>query len=159
MKNSMVDTVVAAALGAAAMYYFDPEMGRRRRAMLRDRLSSECRHAERFLRSRVQWASDRMHGLAAQARSGLASEEEPASDRRITERVRAAIGRVVSTPGAVDVSVAVGSVLLTGHILAAERPKLLAAVSAVPGVEHVSDQLTEHDEPGNVPELQGAAKV
>ncbi|ARP88517.1 hypothetical protein CAL13_03935 [Bordetella genomosp. 9] len=159
MKNSMVDTIVAAALGAAAMYYFDPELGRRRRAMLRDQLAGRGHDAERFLRRKARYVRGHLQGMAAQTRSAMSPAGEPASDRRIAERVRAAIGRAVSTPGAVDVNVAAGNVLLTGHILAAEREKLVSTVSAVEGVERVTDQMSAYDDAGNVPELQGASKV
>ncbi|WP_082988188.1 BON domain-containing protein [Bordetella bronchialis] len=159
MKNHTLDYLVAAAVGAVAMYYFDPEMGRRRRAMLRDQAGGRVRDADHYLRRRARWAGDRLRGMAAQARHVIDDGGAPASDRKVHERVRAAIGRALSTPGAIDVNVAAGNVLLTGHVLSSEREKLISAVSAVDGVERVSDQLSEYGEPGNVPELQGANKA
>jgi osmotically-inducible protein OsmY len=159
MKNHTLDSLVAAALGAAAMYYFDPELGRRRRALLRDQFDSRTGDMRRFLQRRVRWTSDRMQGMAAEAHRALDRAEAPASDRKVHERVRAAMGRALSTPGAIDVNVAAGEVLLTGHVLASEREALLSAVRAVEGVERVTDQLSQYGEPGNVPELQGAPKT
>lgn len=40
-------------LGAAAMYYLDPDQGRRRRSLVRDRLS----HARRAIRERAPAAA------------------------------------------------------------------------------------------------------
>lgn len=156
MKNRFLDTLVAMAVGAAAMYYLDPELGRRRRAQLRDQAGSRSREAQRYLRQQARWAGDRLYGLARQARH-IGAAAAPASDRKVHERVRAAIGRVVSAPGAIDVNVAGGNVLLTGHVLMAERDRLVDAVSAVAGVERVIDQLSQYGSAGNVPELQGAA--
>ncbi|CAM3626970.1 BON domain-containing protein [Bordetella sputigena] len=158
MKNHTLDCLVAAALGAATMYYFDPELGRRRRALLRDQFDSRTADMQRFLRRRTQWTADHMRGMAARAQHALDTAEAPASDRKVHERIRAAIGRILSTPGAVDVNVAAGNVLLTGHVLASQRDALVSAVSAVEGVERVMDQLSQYGEPGNVPELQGARK-
>ncbi|WP_066636213.1 BON domain-containing protein [Bordetella sp. H567] len=155
MKNHLVDTLVAAALGAAAMYYFDPETGRRRRAVLRDQAAGRAREARQYVRRQARWTGDRLQGMAAQVRHA-ASAGVPASDRKVHERVRTAIGRAISTPGAIDVNVSAGNVLLTGHVLAADREKLVQAVSSVDGVERVSDQLAEYGAAGNVPELQGA---
>ncbi|WP_176463992.1 BON domain-containing protein [Bordetella genomosp. 11] len=158
MKNHLIDTLVAAALGAAAMYYLDPDMGRGRRSVLRDRAASRARDTSRFVRRKARWTGDRLQGVAVRLRHA-ASASVPASDRKIHERVRAAIGRVVSTPGAVDVNVAGGNVLLTGHILAAERQRLVDAVASVDGVERVADQLSEYGSAGHVPELQGAREA
>jgi hypothetical protein len=158
MKHSMVDAIIAATVGGVAMYVFDPQTGRRRRSMLRDQFFGRGHDVERFLRRRVRWTGDRLYGAAAQARAAL-DGGEPASDRRIADRVRAAMGRVVSAPGAIDVNVAAGNVLLTGHVMAGERDRLLAAVADVQGVERVSDQLAAYDEPGRVPELQGAGRT
>ncbi|HWP18343.1 MAG TPA: BON domain-containing protein, partial [Burkholderiaceae bacterium] len=35
--RDLLSTVVGLAAGAAAMYYLDPEMGRRRRALVKDK--------------------------------------------------------------------------------------------------------------------------
>lgn len=58
-------------LGAAAMYYFDPEQGRRRRALARDRLA----HARRVMREQASRQArhlrNRAQGLAAEARGTM----------------------------------------------------------------------------------------
>ena len=43
-------TLVTLGLGALAMYLFDPQQGRRRRALVRDQIT----HARRVLRERAQ---------------------------------------------------------------------------------------------------------
>jgi uncharacterized membrane protein len=69
--------------------------------------------------------------------------------------VRAALGRVVSHPHAIEVAASGGHVTLAGPILAHEVRPLLRAARRVPGVRAVSDQLTVHSEPAHVSSLQG----
>lgn len=56
----MIFRIAALGIGALAMYYFDPVSGKRRRASLGDSLS-HARHQ----------ASDRAHGMVAEARSAI----------------------------------------------------------------------------------------
>ena len=69
----MIFRIAALGIGALAMYYFDPVSGKRRRDSLRGTLS-HARHE----------ASNRTHGLVAEARSAIerrgAHREQP--DRR-----------------------------------------------------------------------------
>ena len=61
-------------------------------------------------------------------------------------RVRACLGRVVSHPSAINVSLTEPQrVLLRGSVLAWEHGPLLRAVSAVPGVRGVQEQLAVHE--------------
>jgi osmotically-inducible protein OsmY len=152
----LVDSVVAVALGAAAMYYLDPELGRRRRAMLRDQMMARRNEASRYLARNARRAAGELQGVAHGARAAVGMTEPPSSEGQLRERIRSALGRLVSTPGAINVGVAGGNVLLTGHVLAGERDALISSIAGMEGVERVSDQMAVYDEPGNVPELQGA---
>lgn len=58
-------------LGAAAMYLFDPEGGRRRRAMIRDKATSANRRTQRVIRGRAKDISNRAKGLLHETRSTL----------------------------------------------------------------------------------------
>jgi hypothetical protein len=76
--------------------------------------------------------------------------------RLLADRVRAELGRVVSHPHAVAVSIPhAGCVCLSGPILSSEADMALAAVAGVRGVATVSDDLERHDTPEGVPALQG----
>ena len=89
-------------IGAALMYFLDPDRGRRRRHLVRDQLV----HAGRVSGDAVDATSrdlrNRARGVAAAARGRLRPGE--ADDAVVAERVRSAIGRVVSHPGAVTVA-------------------------------------------------------
>jgi len=141
-------------LGAGLMYFFDPQTGRRRRSLVRDQYDHLCRRFEEAQRVVVRDASHRAIGLMAQARRAI-RHDEPADDAVLAERVRAALGRFTSHPGAIEVSASSGVVSLQGSVLAEEAGMLLDCVAAVRGVERVDDHLTRHDEAGDIPELQG----
>ena len=76
---SLSAIVRAASLGAAAMYFLDPERGRRRRAVAQDKARSMMRRSERFLDAAKRDAQNRMQGLQVRAsRMRQAPEWPPA---------------------------------------------------------------------------------
>lgn len=154
--GNIVNRVAAVAVGVAAMYYLDPQMGRRRRALLREKMESWRHDAGGYTLAKGKRAADRFRGAMAETRSGLGLGHGLASDRQLAERVRSEMGRLVSRSGAVHVDVDNGLVRLSGHILADEREPLVSTLAAMQGVRGVEDRLSVHAAPGNVPELQGA---
>jgi hypothetical protein len=131
--NKPLAAIGAAAAGALAMYYLDPELGARRRALLaslvRDGFPDERRVGRgRFAR---RAALGRMHG-------------DPRSDAELRERVRAALDHMVSHPRALHVSVEDGVVRLSGRVLAAERDGVLEQVQRIPGVRRLVNAVTAH---------------
>jgi uncharacterized membrane protein len=140
-------------LGAGLMYLFDPERGRRRRALLRDRLTSTGHHAAHQVNVTARDIGHRAAGLIAETRHEFMTEHP--SDRVVAERVRSRIGRAVSHPHAIQVDVSGGRVTLSGPILAREVDDLLACVSTVRGVAGVESRLDVHEQPGRLSALQG----
>jgi gas vesicle protein len=61
------------ALGALAMYVFDPESGKRRRAVARDKTLSTVNDAMEGVKSTTRDLKNRAQGLAAEARGALSS--------------------------------------------------------------------------------------
>lgn len=155
--KSLLNSVATLAAGAAVMYYLDPQMGRRRRATLRDKLHSGRRSAADFAGTQAKRAADQARGLYAKAHAQMDGGGEPVSDTILAERVRSQLGHLTSRPGAIDVTASGGCVGLSGHILAAEHTPLVQTISAIAGVDDVDDRLVVHDQPGNIPELQGGA--
>jgi hypothetical protein len=141
-------------LGAALMYVLDPERGKRRRAVVRDKTLSGARKAGDRLAARSRDLKNRARGVGAELKSLAKSEET--SDPVLEERVRAELGRVVANPGSVEVSAIAGTVILSGSILTSELDELLSAVRGVPGVAEVENRLEMYETPGDVPGLQGA---
>lgn len=144
MKN-VLNFVTAMVAGAAAMYYFDPQAGRRRRALLRDKMVSRQRNIERYAWKSARRASDRVRGVAAEARASAVRSSEPVPDSQLAARVRSEMGHCVSRPGAVEVSVSNGYVRLGGQIPAHERRELIATVKSINGINGVDDQMQTCD--------------
>jgi uncharacterized membrane protein len=143
-------------IGAALMYFLDPDRGTRRRHFARDRVVHAGRTAGKELGARAGDAGKRAKGLAASARSRLRADE--ADDQVIEARVRAELGRFVSHPGAITVEVDGGRVTLSGPVLAHEAEVLLAHARRVRGVTGVENLLEVHETGAAVPALQGAKR-
>jgi uncharacterized membrane protein len=141
------------ALGAGVMYLLDPDLGARRRHRVRDKFLSGVRGALDSAARTAQYARDRSRGAVAEAAARM--RPDGADDWTICQRVRAAIGRVVSHPRAIVVDADEGVVRLRGPILAREVDDLLAAVRRVRGVRGVDDRLDVYTDPAGVPALQG----
>jgi uncharacterized membrane protein len=144
-----------AAIGVALMYFLDPNSGRRRRARTRDKVVHAARLVNEGAKVTARDTVHRAQGAWAEAKRLFTGEEEQITDDVLIGRVRAALGRVVSHPHAIEVSTSGGHVTLIGPILSYEVRPLLKAVRRVAGVRAVSDQLTVYNEPGNVSSLQG----
>jgi hypothetical protein len=145
--------LAAAAAGAGVMYLFDPDGGRRRRALLRDQLLHAVHCTGDAVDSTSRDVSNRARGVVAELRNRLVSV--PVSDDVLHERVRSRIGAVIGHAGAIEALVAQGRVTLRGPVLADEVGRLIRRVRSVRGVREVIDQMDVHDEPGSVPGLQG----
>ncbi len=143
----------AVAAGAAAMYLLDPDRGRRRRALARDKIVSATHRLGDASAVTARDLANRTRGLLAEARALVL--RRPASDEQIAERVRSTLGFVVRHPRSVDVRVDQGRVILTGPVLADEVDRLLAAVASIRDVRQIENHLRVHTEPGSVPGLQG----
>ena len=103
--NASVFAVLGAVgLGAALMYFLDPDNGRRRRARLREQVVHE--------------------------------------DAALIERVRAAMGHVISDPLAIEVRARDGRVMLKGPARPEQIAELVACAERVHGVRAVDNRLS-----------------
>jgi hypothetical protein len=142
-----------AGASAGFMYLFDPDFGKRRRSLLRDKVT----HANKKLRKAADVAlrdmEHRLYGTACELRAKIRGRDT--SDEVVIDRVRSKLGRYISHPSSIEVHVRDGCVTLAGPILAAEVSKLLHAVKAVEGVREVRNLLDVHASPENISALQG----
>lgn len=137
-------------LGTGLMYLLDPDRGRRRRALLRDKGTWAARKTGDCIKVTARDLRNRTQGI-----THLHFSSEPVDDRKIAERVRSKLGRVVSHPSAIEVNAQDGAVTLSGPILVDEIPELLACVNDVRGVKQVINNLEAHEQADNHPALQG----
>jgi hypothetical protein len=140
-------------LGTGLMFLLDPDRGKRRRALLRDKCAWSARKTGETAQVTARDLRNRVQGIANSVQSTFRSE--PVDDGKLTDRVRSKLGRNVSHPRAIEVSVQNGRVTLSGPILSEEVPYLLACVNRVSGVKEVVNHLELHDEADNHPALQG----
>lgn len=150
-------TIAAGTVGAALMYAFDPERGRARRARIRDKLVRAEHQLADEARSGLHDLKNRTRGVAHEV--AAVARPDKADDDIVAERVRARLGRAIFHPHGVELSVRGGVVTLRGPVLRSERPRLVRAVRLVRGVHGVVEELEVHDEPGNVPALQGVRRL
>ncbi|MBI2876549.1 MAG: SRPBCC family protein [Candidatus Tectomicrobia bacterium] len=141
--------------GAGLMYMLDPEQGKRRRALVRDKMISAVSQTEDAMGKTGRDLRNRTTGLLAEARSRFLGKEE-VSDRVVQDRVRSKIGRLARYPRLIDVTVEQGCVILSGPVLAGEVDRLLRRVSAIRGVKAVENQLDVREQLGDIAGLQGA---
>ncbi len=147
----------AAAAGAMSMYLLDPDHGRRRRAVMRDRLASGISRLDEATSIASRDLRNRARGVAHEVRARFTQEEVP--DEILCERVRSRLGWAVSHPGAIEVSALSGRVTLSGAVLEREYVRLLRTVWAVRGVADVEDRLAVHESGAGISALQGNGRA
>lgn len=148
-------TLLSVGTGVGLMYLMDPDRGRRRRALLRDKGVHWTHEARRALGLASRDLMNRSRGLIAGARHKVTSGDT--SDDVLIERVRARIGHVVSHPHAIHVEVKDGCVTLTGAILAEEVVGCVEACETVPGVTTVESIFDVHED-ADIPQLAGGLR-
>ncbi len=137
--NTVTRIATAFAAGAAAMYYLDPLVGRRRRALVRDKGAAATHDIEQFARAKSKRAADKLHGVVAETKAALAAA--PVGDAQLRERIRSRLGRMVGAPGDIAVDVRGGRVILRGHATSREIDDVLDKVSLMRGVVSVENHL------------------
>ncbi|MGH8202698.1 MAG: SRPBCC family protein [Steroidobacteraceae bacterium] len=146
----------AAAAGAISMYLLDPDHGRRRRAVMRDRVASGMSRLDDATSVASRDLRNRARGVAHEFRAYFTREE--VSDEILCERVRARLGGAVSHPGAIEVAAFSGRVTLSGAVLEREYVRLLRAVWAVRGVADVEDRLAVYESAAGISALQSSGR-
>ncbi len=133
--------VAGAAIGATAMYLFDPNRGKVRRARLIDSAASRARRAGKQATAKVEDLFHRSQGLIAEASANFRSGPA-ADDNLISQRVRSLMGHLTHNAQRVESEVSDGMVALRGVLTEEERRRLVAKVGRIPGVKSVVDCLS-----------------
>lgn len=136
--------LAGAALGAAAMYYLDPETGRRRRQRLLDAASMGL----------GQQGPGRYDALREDDLDP-GTRNAPRNDAQLRQLVASRLGSLVSHPGAIHVEVDNGVVRLSGDVLSKELDGVLSQVRDMGGVHRVINALSAHDSPQGISGLRG----
>jgi osmotically-inducible protein OsmY len=153
MKH-ILNVTAAFAAGALAMYYLDATMGRRRRALARDKVAGIAHDAADLAEAKGKRIMDRAKGVMATGSLDRVSSTESQSDAQLRERVRSRMGHLVSHPLAIEVAVEEGVVRLTGQVLLMELDGLLSQLTDMPGVRKVHNALSALTDPSGFGEVQ-----
>ena len=144
------------ALGAALAYVLDPDQGNRRRALIRDRMVRASRKLRDATGVVAEDSRNRLYGTVAVLRSWVQSK--PIDDDVLVARVRSKLGRTLTHPHAIDVTVSNGEITLCGPICADEVSSVLRSARRVPGVTRVNNELEAHEHTEHIPALQGRGR-
>lgn len=148
--------LIGAAAGSALMYLLDPSGGRRRRALVRDKVAHATRRTRHGLDATARDVVNRARGVAAAARGRW--WDHFTADSILVDRVKSKLGRVASHQ-AIDVHVLDGIVTLRGPVLASDVHRVLSAVARVRGVHGVNNQLDAYESAVGIPALQGVGRI
>lgn len=144
-------------IGAGLMYFFDPDRGGGRRAVMCDNMAHSSNAARGAVDAAVRDARNRVQGALASIKSWFVSK--PVEDGVLVERVRSKLGFLVRHPGSIRVTASRGRVTLSGPVLEDEAEHVVKGVSRVPGVTKVENRLDVYKEEDNVPGLQGGLRT
>jgi hypothetical protein len=143
-----------ASLGAALMFFIDPDRGGRRRALIRDKGLRLSRKTRDFASSASRDAGNRALGMGAALKSWV-QPAPPVPDYILAQRARAKLGLYSRHPSAIDVHATDGAVTLSGPVLEDEVNDICTAMSRIRGVKQVFNRMEAHRSPEDVPALQG----
>jgi osmotically-inducible protein OsmY len=133
----------AAAIGAALTYFFDPDRGRRRRAMARDRSSGAARQGARRVARLGRRGGAEAYGVTQKVRHRKEEPKPQPDDVTLARKVETEIFRSAEVPkGKINVNAVDGVVELRGE---ADRPEMIRdledQVRSIPGVQDVRNML------------------
>ncbi len=137
------------AVGALAMYIADPSEGRRRRALLQDKMSSYSLRTQRVVGGKVRDARNRLGGLQAEAMRMITPRQAKPIDNHVLEaRVRSRVARAMPQLDELGIEADEGMVTLAGRLPAEDEGPLLELVEGIPGVEAVRFGIPVPEEEG-----------
>ena len=141
--TSFFALIGAIGVGAALMYFLDPDTGRRRRALARDKYIHGRTVLQDATESAVRSAANQTRGAIARIQNRIgATPDAMVDDTVLLERVRAAMGHVISDPHAIEIRVTEGRVTLKGPALPQEIGEIVACAERVRGVREVDNRLS-----------------
>lgn len=147
--------VLFAGAGAGLMYLLDPNSGRRRRALVKDKTRHGANVAGTKLSATANDLGNRTRGLTNETIKRF-RDGEPMTDDKLAQRVRSELGHHTSSASQIEVTAKDGCVVLSGPVLTDEAERIVKAVNKVRGVSSVENRLQMNEAPatpGNTSEL------
>ncbi len=142
------------AVGMGLMYMLDPDRGRTRRALARDKAGSLVLHTSTSATHEARNIRNHAKGLVHDA-TKLFSRSSAISDIDLSNQIRAQMLNVVPHPESLHVTVHHRRVTLSGPILSNQVQKVIEQVAMIPGVAGVNNRLTVYQSPEDMPSTGG----
>ena len=146
-------------LGAGLMYLFDPERGKHRRDVMRDK----CVHAYHQTGQKIgdiggacRDLGNRSYGILTEATALFRGEE--IDDETLVERVRSQLGHSVSNASSIEVTANDGEVILSGSVPSDELEDLLSRAFKVRGVKDIQNHLKVFNSESEKQQAAGASQ-
>jgi osmotically-inducible protein OsmY len=141
-RNSLPFLLAAAMGGMAFMYYADPQNGRRRRHVTRDKALSLSRHGAKRGRRLVHHVTSDAKGYVERVRRTQGGGEQ-LDDQTLVDKVESIVFRDRAVPkGQINVNAENGVVFLRGEVASPELVEALETrVRKVNGVRDVTNLL------------------
>lgn len=161
----LVASAATGAVGAAGVYFLDPQQGARRRNLVRDKGFKYLRRGKQEAAQKVDYAAGQAAGAAHEARqkaSGGPEAKPELTDQELARKVETEIFRDADVPkGDINVDAVGRTVTLRGQADSQARiDTLVRQANAIPEVEVVENLLHLPGEPAptraDTPEAQRA---
>lgn len=132
--------IAGVALGAAGMYYLDPDRGRARRARGRDQAAARLRSRRREADQRARYEANREAGQRLVEQG--AGRFRPVDDTAAAQHLKQVLAAVDAETADVVVEVADRVAVLRGQVAsAADRDAIVDAVGGAEGIHSVTSYL------------------
>jgi len=145
--------ITSIGLGAGLMYFFDPQHGARRRAMVRDKANRLVNNMDESIEKALEDSRNRARGVLSEMTAKLSDQGAP--DWILEERVRSNLGRMARHSRGVTVTADGGRINLSGPVLREDEDAIVKTAMRTRGVHGVENQLQVFDSPESIPALQG----
>jgi hypothetical protein len=138
-------------LGLGAMWLFDPDRGRGRRAWIGQKTNRLINETGTFMRATGRHLSNKSKGYYHQSRKAVGNAGQSLSDSSVAERIRASLAKLgLKSSSSVGVECSGGCVTLTGRCVADDVDVIIATTRDSYGVDNVINNMevgTNFDSP------------
>jgi hypothetical protein len=138
-SSSRLALLAGIGIGAALMYFLDPDRGTRRRHVLADKARRGLRVTGREMHDAAENARNHTRGKVIEITHRLS--EDAVDDTRLAERVRAELGHHVERARAIEVTAENGRVTLSGAVPFEQIERAAKTAASVRGVRDIDNRL------------------
>lgn len=132
-----------AAAGAGLMYILDPNRGRSRRVVLRDKAARGVRVLQRETNKQLRNAGNHFLGQMRELRSSIRDRTTKIDDDILLDRVHAQLGRNVCHMRMLNLRIENGCVIAEGPVLKGEAAKIRKRLLKTRGVRDCDVRVNE----------------